>query len=121
MMRQTPNKHIYQYRKRSHLLLKDVAYLLNMDEGNLSRFEAGKSQNPKALLGYHAIFNLSIDQPLFPLIHQHNNKIVQRAHELLKQLETKSKTKKNQLRIRGVQAIIRKLTPQTDHEGQGAS
>ena len=114
-MRQIAHQHIYQYRKRQHLNLKDVAYLLNIDEGNLSRFETGKSQNPKALLGYHILFDLSIDNSILNLFYDDSENIVHRCFQLLEQLENKSNTKKNRLRTKGVNAIIRKLS-KTDDE-----
>jgi len=101
---------MYRYRKNNHLNLKDVAFLLNMDQGNLSRFEIGKSQNPKALLGYHILFNLSIDKNVYNVFIHDNDEIIHRCFNLLERLENKSKTKKNQLRIKGINNIIKKLT-----------
>ena len=101
---------MYRYRKNNHLNLKDVAFLLNMDQGNLSRFEIGKSQNPKALLGYHILFNLSIDNLVFDTFITDNEEIIHRCFNLLEQLGNKSKTRKNQLRIKGVNNIIKRLT-----------
>lgn len=115
-MRKSPYQHLYKYRKNNHLNLKDVAYLLNMDEGNLSRFEVGKSQNSKALLGYHILFNLSIDDAIFKIFYFNNEEVVHRCFNLLEILENKSKTRRNQLRIRGVNAIINKLTKIEDDE-----
>lgn len=109
-MRQISHEHIYRYRKRNHLNLKDVSYLLNIDQGNLSRFEVGKSQNPKALLGYNILFGLSIDDSILKIFYDDSQEIVHRCFHLLEILENKSKTKKNRLRIKGVNAIIRKLT-----------
>jgi hypothetical protein len=81
-----------------------------MDQGNLSRFEIGKNQNPKALLGYHILFNLSIDSLVFETFITGNEEIIHRCFNLLERLENKSKTRKNQLRIKGINNIIKKLT-----------
>ena len=89
-----------------------------MDEGNLSRFEAGKTQNPKALLGYHYLFNLSIAPPLFKIFNFQSEEIIHRCFRLLERLENKSKTRKNLLRIKGVNAIIKKLTKDDDYESE---
>jgi len=113
-MRSISLQHIYQYRKRYHLNLKDVAFLLNIDEGNLSRFEKGKSQNPKALLGYHVLFDLSIGNSILKIFYDDNEEIVHRCFTLLEALGNKSKTKKNRLRIKGVNCIIKKLSISDD-------
>jgi len=115
-MRKSPYKHIYRYRKNNHLNLKDVAYLLSMDQGNLSRFEVGKTQNSKALIGYHVLFNLSIDESVFNIFNENTEEIVHRCFRLLEILENKSKTRKNQLRIEGVNAIIKRLTKEDENE-----
>lgn len=115
-MRKSPYQHHYKYRKNNHLNLKDVAYLLNIDQGNLSRFEVGKSQNSKALLGYHILFNLSIDDSILKIFYDDSSEIIHRCFSLLEILENKSKTRKIQLRIRGVNAIIKKLTKIEDDE-----
>lgn len=39
-MRKSPYQSFSKYRERHHLKLNDVAFLLKMDQGNLSRFEA---------------------------------------------------------------------------------
>lgn len=113
-MRQISHPHIYKYRKRHHLNLKDVAYLLNIDSGNLSRFEVGKSQNPKALLGYNILFGLSIGDSIIKIFYDDSKEIVHRCFSLLEILENKSKTTKNRLRIKGVNNIIRKLSKEED-------
>ena len=107
-MNKLPNQSLARYRKNHSLKLKDVAYLLKMDEGNLSRFETGKYQNPKAYLGYHLLFNLSIDSPIQELFFQDNNELIHRCFLLIEILETK--TNKNRLRIKGVNSIIKRLT-----------
>ena len=113
-MNKLPNQHFSRYRKNHNLKLKDVAFLLKMDEGNLSRFETGKHQNPKAYLGYHFLFNLSIDSPIKDLFYNDNDELIHRCFQLLEILETKSKTNKNRLRIKGVNTIIKRLTEQQE-------
>jgi len=41
IMRKKAHVPIAKYRKDLHLKLKDLAFILNIDSGNLSRFEAG--------------------------------------------------------------------------------
>lgn len=113
-MRQISHQHIYRYRKRNHLNLKDVSFLLNIDLGNLSRFEVGKSQNPKALLGYNILFGMSIDDSIIKIFYDDSEEIVHRCFHLLEILENKSNTQKNRLRIKGVNTIIKKLSKDDD-------
>lgn len=99
-----------KYRDRHHLKLNDVAYLLKMDQGNLSRFEKRKIPNPKALLGYHVLFNLSIGDDLLKNVIHNSSEIVHRCFRLLEIIENKPDTKKNRLRLKGVNTIITRLT-----------
>ena len=109
-MSKSLNQSLSKHRERHHLKLNDVAYLLKMDQGNLSRFEKGKSSNPKALLGYHILFNLSIgDDILQDVIHK-SKEMVHRCFRLIEIIEDKASTKKNYLRIKGINTIITRLT-----------
>lgn len=110
-MRKSPNQSFSKYRERHHLKLNDVAFLLKMNQGNLSRFESGKSSNPKAFLGYHILFDLSIENNLLKNAIHNSNEIVHRCFNLLELLKDKPKSKKNQLRSKGVEEIIDRLTP----------
>ena len=113
-MNKLPNQSFGRYRKNHNLKLKDVAFLLKMDEGNLSRFENGKYQNPKAYLGYHFLFNLSINSPIKDLFYDDNSELIHRCFQLIEILETKSNTNKNRLRLKGVNTIIKRLTEQQE-------
>ncbi|MDC9721807.1 MAG: hypothetical protein PSN34_03410 [Urechidicola sp.] len=109
-MRKSPYQSFSKYRERHHLKLNDVAFLLKMNQGNLSRFEAGKNSNPKALLGYHILFDLSIGNGLLKDVIHSSKDIIHRCFNLLELLKDKPKTIKNQLRIKGVDDIISRLT-----------
>ena len=109
-MNKSKYQHLSRYRNNLNLKLKDVAYLLEIDTANLSRFEAGKTQNPKALLGYNILFGSSNGLSTFALIETTHKIMVHRCFRLLEILETKSKTAKNRLRMKGVNAIITRLT-----------
>lgn len=114
-MRKTPRNYLSQYRKPYHLQLKDVAYLLQISESSLSRFEVGKSQNPKAVLGYHYLFNMSIANKVIPEILVGSGALLlKRCDELLEVIGRKSKSKKNLLRIKGINAIKRRILTNED-------
>ena len=108
-MRKSSSQFPSKYRKSHHLNLNDVAYLLEIDQANLSRFEARKNPNPKALLGYHILFDLSIGNDICQSIFSNSKEIIHRCFRLLEIIETKAKTKKNRLRIKGVNRIISRL------------
>jgi len=114
-MRKSPYQSFSKHRERHHLKLNDVGFLLEMNQGNLSRFEAGKNSNPKALLGYHILFDLSIGNGLLKDVIHSSKEIVHRCFNLLELLKDKPKTKKNQLRFKGIEDIINRLTP-TENE-----
>ncbi len=116
-MRKSPYQPFSEYRQHHHLKLNDIAFLLEMNQGNLSRFEAGKSSNPKALLGYHILFNLSIDDDILKDVIHNSKEIVHRCFNLLELLQDKPNTMKNRLRVKGVNTIIDRLTvSEEDHE-----
>jgi transcriptional regulator with XRE-family HTH domain len=108
-MSKSPYLRLSKHRKSHHLNLNDVAYLLDMDQGNLSRFEARKSSNPKALLGYHCLFNLSIGDDILKDVIHNSKDIIHRCFKLLEILEEKPNTKKNRLRSKGINDIICRL------------
>ncbi|WP_299884379.1 hypothetical protein [uncultured Lacinutrix sp.] len=107
------NKQPYQYlsksRKAHHLNLNDLAFILDIDQGNLSRFEAGKLSNSKALLGYHTLFNLSIQSSFEQVLQTDVKTLIDKCFQLIEQIENTSKTLKNSLRIEGLNTLITRL------------
>lgn len=61
--------YIRLYRKRSPLILSDIAYLLKLsDYSNLSRYEKNeRTPSMELLLAYHHLFNTSIESFYEPL------------------------------------------------------
>jgi len=107
-MRKKAYAPISKYRKAYHLKLKDLAFILNIDIANLSRFEAG-NPNPKALLGYHIIFNLSMDSMFGQLLSGQPTTLLHRCFQLMEIIKDQSHTAKNQLRMEGLDTIITRL------------
>ncbi len=103
-----------EYRKAYFLKLKDVAYLLDMDQANLSRFEAGKSKNPKILLGYQILFDLPKKKTTTPLFTLDYEAVKHRCFQLIEKLENKSQLHIHSRRINGIHKLISKLTEHTD-------
>lgn len=109
-MNKLPNKYLGRTRKRHHLMLKDLAHILDTDAGNLSRFEAGSLHNLKALIGYHCMFNLSIDFAIWQAFEGGYKELLYRCFQLLEAIEEEAKTTKNRLRKESINAIITRLT-----------
>jgi len=96
-------------RKMHHLKVNDLAYLLEMDQGNLSRFEAGKFSSPKALVGYHVLLNLSIENSIKQVFKGGFRSLSDRCFQLIEKASEAPKTIKNRLRIEGLNRIIARL------------
>lgn len=113
-MNKSPNRHLSRYRKTFHLKLKDVAYLLEMDEANLSRFEARKITNSKALLSYNILFGLSSNKSSNQLFTINNDEIIHRCFKLIEIVEGLPKSYANRQRIDGINLLITKLSNTID-------
>ncbi len=107
-MKNSFNHHLSKYRNAYNLKLKDVAFLLKIDQANLSRFESGKTQNSKALQGYHILFGLPEVYPnsLFKI---DTEEIVNRCFLLIEQLQELPKSYKNIQRMEGIERLITQL------------
>lgn len=108
------NKSIHQAckqaRKDHHLLLNDIAYILNIDQGNLSSFEAGRSPHSKALAGYQILFNLSIQTTIAQVFQEGHKPWVDRCFQLVEKInEYAPNTPKNRNRIEGLDTVITNL------------
>ena len=99
-----------QKRKSHHLKLKDLAFILGIDPANLSRFEAGKTPNSKALLGYHTLFDLSIQSNIKLGLDLGHKELANKCFKLLEKLEDAPDTFKNRKRIEGLDSMIARLT-----------
>lgn len=100
-----------------HLKLKDLAGILEIDPGSLSRFEAGSLQSPKALVGYHTLFNLSIQQSITQVFQGGFKQLLDRCDEIFETILQASPTPRNAYRLEGIQTIIDRLKAlQQEHE-----
>ena len=105
-------------RKDHHLLVNDLAYLLNIDQGNLSSFEAGKIPHPKALEGYQILFNLSTQSTIPQVFNAAYKPWLDRCFQLAEKIDEHSpNTFKNQKRLEGLDTVISNLI-QLDNDGQ---
>lgn len=106
-----------QIRKSHHLKLKDVAFILGMNNGNLSSFETGKLPSPKALLGYHTLFNLSMQSSIKQVASCGYSDLLARCLSLSNEIDLQHDSVKNRLRKKGLHDIITRLMKMKgDHE-----
>lgn len=105
-------QHLAHYRKSNHLKLRDVAYLLNIDETSLSRFETGQRPNPKATLGYMLLFNLSTPGVIRQGLLGDVDDILTRAFKLQERIADEGAS----LRSLSIDKIITRLTAHTENE-----
>ncbi len=75
------------YRKQSCLEQKDVAHLLNLDTGNLSRYEKGhRSPTIEIILTYHILFGASIRELFHHQYRDVKESLLTRSKELIDQI-----------------------------------
>jgi len=108
-MNKKPNVSPSNVRKKHHLKINDLAYLLEMDQGNLSRFEAGKFSSPKAFIGYHILLNLSIENSIRQVFEGGFKRLLDRCFLLIEKISEGPDTHKNRLRLEGLNTITSRL------------
>lgn len=108
-MNKKPNHLFSKSRKEHHLLINDLAFILSIDQSNLSRFEAGKLALPKAQAGYHTLFNLSIQNTLGQVFLGGVKTLIDRCFTLQERIENGPVTLKNSLRLEGLNCVITRL------------
>ena len=88
---------------------QDVAFLLNIDTGNLTRYENEKRiPTPEILLVYHILFGVPISNLLAPLLVRVKKDLISRSQLL--HTQTKSRhTPKSVHSISYIQAVVNNL------------
>ncbi|MEP0264188.1 helix-turn-helix transcriptional regulator [Dokdonia sp.] len=108
-MNKQPSIYPSGVRKAHHLKINDLAYLLEMDQSSLSRFEAGKFQSLKALIGYHILLNLSIESSIRQVFEAGFKGLSDRCFQLIEKVSEGPKTLKNTLRLESLNNIVTRL------------
>lgn len=116
MRNQITTTDLCRKRKSHHLKIKDLSFLLNLDATLISRLEAGKTQSPKVLLGYHLIFNLSIESMFRQVLNCGYQEIIDRCFQLIEIVDHQEKNIKNQLRLESLNEIITHLTQKIEND-----
>ncbi|MBL7789367.1 MAG: helix-turn-helix domain-containing protein [Chitinophagales bacterium] len=104
------HNHLKRSRKKSKLTIQDIAFLLDYDVSNLSKYERAVKSVPLHIsLGYHIISN----EPLFKYfqtdIFSLADRISRKVVQLMGQLEDEIQTKKVQMRVEALEDILRSI------------
>lgn len=106
----TKSNFMRMYRKRCSVMLHDIAYLLNTDTGNLSRYEKGqRDPTPELILTYHILFGADIINLFHEQYTSLITKLISQSKSLIEQLKVEQPPKA-ELRIRYLLNIINRLS-----------
>lgn len=102
--------HLKRSRKKSKLTIQDIAFLLDYDVSNISKYERAEKSVPLHIsLGYHIISN----EPLFKFfqtdIFSLADRISRKVVQLMATLEDEIQTKKVQMRVEALEDILRSI------------
>jgi len=112
-MIETPN-FLKMYRKQSGIPQHDIAYLLNIDSGNLSRYEKGQRKpTPEIILTYHILFGASLNDLLHYQHKEVTENIITRSRKLITQLNIEKPPKSN-IRIGYLNRVVKILNKKKD-------
>ena len=97
------------YRKQQSVTLHDIAYLLNVDVSNVTRYEKGNRQpTPEVLLTYHLLFNVNIIDVFHEQFKHLCKKLHHRSLSLIEQLK-EERPPRSELRIKYLRNLITRL------------
>lgn len=104
-----------QVRLGADVMQQDVAFLLNIDTANLTRYEKEKRlPTPEILLTYHILFGMPISELLSPLLKNVKKNLIKRSELLLTERNAQHSPKSIHS-IAYIQAIVNDLkTVKTD-------
>ena len=110
----TKSNSLSQYRKDANLPLHDVAYLLNIDKGNLSKIERGQRYaHPRTILLYHILFGAPLVNIFSEQLELLKETLQLRSKKLIKELKIQQPPKSNQ-RIAYIESFVNSLTDQNN-------
>ncbi|MGY8910948.1 MAG: helix-turn-helix domain-containing protein [Flavobacteriales bacterium] len=102
--------YLKQARRSANLTLQDMAYLLDMDFSNLSKYETGKKQPPaRVIIAYHIITKTPLKKlfkySLFGVI----DAVSSKTTSLISQLEDEMATPKLKKRILALYEVLNNI------------
>lgn len=105
----TKSKLLSHYRKDANLPLHDVAFLLGIDKGNLSKVERGMRQaNPNIYLLYHMLFGVPLNELFDEQMSLLKDNISIQSQKLVDELKAHQPPKSNQ-RIQFIESFVNNL------------
>jgi transcriptional regulator with XRE-family HTH domain len=97
------------YRTGANISLNDVAYLLNIDTGNLSRIEKGmRKPTARIILLYHILFDASLIKLFSEEFNHLQEQLKVRSQKLIEQLEIEQPPKSKN-RIEFIKSFVNGL------------
>jgi transcriptional regulator with XRE-family HTH domain len=98
-----------QFRTDANITLNDVAYLLNIDTGNLSKIEKGvRKPSIRIILLYHILFDASLIQLFAEEFKTFQEHLKSRSQKLITQLKIEQPPKSSN-RIEYVNSFVNRL------------
>ncbi|WP_414692204.1 helix-turn-helix domain-containing protein [Olleya sp. UBA1516] len=106
----TKSKLLSHYRKDANLPLHDVAFLLGIDKGNLSKVERGMRQaNPNIYLLYHMLFGVPLNELFAEQMSLLKNNISKQSQILVDELNTCRPPRSTQ-RVQFIESFVNNLS-----------
>jgi transcriptional regulator with XRE-family HTH domain len=103
------SKLLSHYRKDANLPLHDVAFLLDIDKGNLSKIERGvRTAQPNIYLLYHMLFGIPLKELFAEQMNLLKNNLCQQSQILVDELNTSQPYKSTQ-RIQFIESFVNNL------------
>ncbi|HNP66274.1 MAG TPA: helix-turn-helix transcriptional regulator [Aequorivita sp.] len=102
--------YLKQARRSANLTLQDMAYLLDMDFSNLSKYEMGKKTPPaRVIIAYHIITKTPLNKLFKYRILGIIDTVTGRTTSLISQLEEETGTPKLKERISNLYEILNNI------------
>lgn len=114
--------YLKQSRRNASLTLQDMAYLLEMDFSNLSKYEKGKKTPPtRVIIAYHIVTNTPLKKLFKYNLLAMIDTVSAKTTSLISQLEEQAITPKLKKRITALYEVLNNIgclqdISQTDHD-----
>ncbi|HAQ69848.1 MAG TPA: hypothetical protein DCR48_02630 [Flavobacteriales bacterium] len=103
--------HLKQARRRTNLSVKDMAFILQMDSSNLSKYELRKLYPTlRVALCYHILSKTPLEKFFIQELVESGDSLVERIKMLLEQIDTEDSSHKNLIRSESLGTLLSDLT-----------
>ncbi|NND77027.1 MAG: helix-turn-helix transcriptional regulator [Flavobacteriales bacterium] len=101
------NRKLKQARKNIGISLQDMAYLLDVDVSNLSKYERGLLKPTREILyGYHCVTQVPFGKLQKPFFMDYVDNVSSRITSLISKMEEKKSSSKHAYRIESMYSIL---------------